>query len=82
MAPPPAAEPSASYRARAIELLERWRALEAQHEIATDPKSRNEIAASMAALRTEYQGLVRSAAVEGEPMPPPFPYHEPPRGSE
>jgi hypothetical protein len=79
---PLARETAPSYQSRAAELHERWRALEAQYGMSTDPGSRTGIAASMAALRTEYQQLVRSAAVEGAPLPPPFPYHEPPSAPE
>ena len=68
---------STFYLARATELLEQWRALEEQHDRVSDPRQRNAFATSMTALRKEYQGLVRSAAVEGAPLPPPFPYLEP-----
>jgi hypothetical protein len=60
------------YRARAAEVLARWRETERQHDAATDLDERALLEAELARLRDEYQQAVDDALAAHAPTPPPF----------
>jgi aminoglycoside phosphotransferase (APT) family kinase protein len=60
------------YRAKAGELLERWREAERQFDVAGEAEQRIELHTEMARLRAEYQEVFKAAHAAKMPEPPPF----------
>lgn len=61
------------YRARAAEILAQWRAVEREHDAATDDDERERLQAELASLREAYQQAIADAEAAHAPSPPPFP---------
>lgn len=69
------------YRARALEILEQWRAAERQHNAATDPVVRAWLQVEMEAYRDRYKAVVDEARRAQMPEPPGFPDPTPDRST-
>ena len=68
------------YRAKAGELLERWREAERQFDVAGEAEQRIALRTEMARLKAQYQEVFKAAHAAKMAEPPPFPSNMPEPG--